>query len=693
MNTQPPPSKRALSSSPNQDIHANPGCYHASKRSKNVATNDQPGLDPTRDHSPTRNDPEVWSHLKRMSKDDGWLAKLIIKVGGGVVTVPEYKEFNRYYDNVHNAIKLRAQPPPTIEEQAFEEQTLEDFVASRKEAKALKSKQHISLVPPAKPDLERRIAHVTPASIMPPTQPPKSYSPLFMSPEPESHAETTITSAQKSNQIGENPSEPSSKSRKRSFDHSAKLFQNSSNNSTQPSPNPSVNSTAHRQRSDAGKISDVARSSSVAGDATLESSVHPTKQSTNISSMFPPSVHGSKARTSSHHQVNKGKAVVNDVEDEDVKFFAKYDKPKPTNQDLARYRQGDKLALVPRDETEELLDTLHASGVEVWEAETLERHVLKEQFGMTGPPVDNMMRKKSGSKALSVEKPRSNVEKRKSAVGSAELEKYKATVKKLQEKIGRKEGVISEKDNTINRLQGEVNQLKQIQTRSSRREQHLTRSIERLNDAESEEQKPKTQLAAAQKALEKAQAKILEEGARMNKYEATIKAREETDIEIEAANLRDENAALKKAIASLQSQNDPFVGLHFAHTNLFASPLVAAPTSIRAPRAPAAAAPTRGRGGPSRTIPEAAEEEVGSEEGSEYHEEESDEGSEREGEVTKNQRGMMALDGWLEMPPLPKPMRLEGVLAYRDATRDERGRIPRAKKVYKVGRNVAGELR
>jgi len=698
MNSQAPSPKRALSSSPNQDTHTNPGRHRAPKRSKTVATNDESAIDPSRHDSAPRSDPKVYSLLNKMSKQDGWLAKLILKIrAGGAMPQSEHEQFNHYYDNARIAMESRAQPPPTTEEH-----TVEDLVSSRKEAKAAKSKQHISPMPPAQPDVERPIAPVTLAFTRPTSQPPRSHSPLFVSPGPDSHAEKTMTSTQKSSQRGDDGSGPSLKHRQPSFDHAVKLFAHPSTSSLQPLPNPPVSSTTPRQRSNAARISDVARGSrsiSVAEAGTLKSSVHSIKERTNSTSKFPPSVHSSKARTSSYHQVEKGKVVADNIEDEEAKIFAKYEKKKPTTQDFEAYRQGGELALVPRnetvplnktvprnktaphketvprderiprevprDETEELLDSL---GVKVWETETLERHVLKTQFGLTGPPVDDMMRKKFGPKEPSVEKPRRNVEQQRPAVSSAELETYETTVKKLQENIGQREGVISEKNDVIAKLQAEVNQLKQIQTRSSEREQALTKTTEHLNNAGTEKRKLKTQLAAVQEDLEKAQGKVLEDDARRSKYDAGTKAREETDIEIEAANLRDENAALKKAVASLKTQNDPFVGYHFAHKNLFASPLVPGPTPTRVQRAKAAAAPMRERARLSRTSPEEAEEEE-SEESSVYREGTEDEGSEWEEGTTKNQRSMMALDGWLEMPPLPKPMRLEGVLAYRDATR------------------------
>ena len=679
MNPQPAPPKRALSSSPNQEMHANPERHCAPKRSKNIVTDRKPALDPARDHSPPRTDRKVYALLEKMSVRDGRLAKLLSKLGeGGTMPQSEYDAFERYYDTAQYAIELRARdaqiatvsrahPPPTIEKQ-----TVEDLVDSKKKAEAAKLEQHISPMPPVQPDVERPMAPVTHATDMPSAQPPKTYSPLFLSPEPESHAGKIITSTRKSCEAGDNGSAPPSQYRQPSFDHTAMPFTNSSANSIQPSPNASVYSTAPRPRPNAAGTSGLSRSSSVAINGTLRCSVNPTTESANNSSMFPPSVHHSKARITRHHQVEKGKAAVDSVIDEGAKFFAKYKKKKPTNQDLARYRQGDELAIAPRNETEEILDPLSNSGVEVWETEALERHILKDQFGSTRPYVDNMMRSNFSPVQPSVEKPRNNVEPQRPAVNSADLQNYKATVKKLQGKVGKKEGVISEKDSKITKLRAEVNQLKQIQTRSKEREQALAEVTKHLKDAEKEKRKLKAQLVETQNDLERAQGKTLVNDVGMSKYEDRTQAREETDIEIEAANLRNENAALKKAIASLQSQKDPFVGYHFAHTNLFASPLVATPMPIRASRAQEAAAPPRERYRQSRSVSNAASDEVESNEGSVYSEGTSDGESEwEEGQVrtTKNQRSMTALDGWLEMPALPKPMRLDGVLAYRDATR------------------------
>jgi len=722
MAPQPPPSKRPLFRSPNQALHSAPGHHRSPKRSKNVATVDQhvydpslgPTLDPTPDptRDPTGTDTlnlKLVSWLSKMSVKDPWLQKLLRKVGEGELSESELEEYNRYIDQALTAIETRPQSPP-------KPSPMEDFLSSRRTAKELRSNQYSSSKPPVQPALERQMAPAIPAFTMPATQHPRSHPTLFMSPEPDLDAAKTISSTREHGQIADAFVDPFIKTLQRSFNRSG-IFaeqshavhiekstdsvqtiilagENTSNPSTkymQPPASPLVSRAASQQWFNVERNGDIARSSSVIGHGALSPSIRPTKHSANDTSTSWIRQH--KARASSG-QAGKGKAVHDAVEDkdEDAKFFAKYEKKKPTNQDLAKYRQGQALPLAQRSEAEFMQEILVRQGVEMEENEPYERRVLKENFGLAGPSVDRMMKTKFGTRRPSPEKSRSNIEQQKPSVGSAELERHKTKVQKLREKISLKGEVISEQNATIDKLRGEVKLLKRTQRRSSELDHDLTKAIEHQDEREAEIQQLKAQLAAAKGDLENTQGLILEYKGR---YEGQLKAREMTDAEIEAANLRDENAALKKTVASLRSQNDPFVGHHFAHKNLFASPLVCASIPIRGPRSQAPAAPVHRRGRPAKAVQEAASDEEDSGEGSVYREGTSSEGEmgevedeEREGareegwedgvmseeEVwsTKNERGMMALDGWLAIPANPKPVRLEGLLGYRDGTRVRR---------------------
>lgn len=719
---QLPSSKRALSSSPNQTLHGSPQHYRSQKRLKNVATIDGhihdptvcPTCDPTPDptHDPTGTDNlnlKLVSWLSKMSVKDPSLQKLLRKVGEGELSESELEEYNRYIAQAFTAIEACPQSPP-------KPTLVEDFLSSRRKAEESRSKQYNPAKPPVQPALVRQIAPVLPASIVPASHHLRSDSPLFMSLEPEIDAAKTMSSAHKSSHITDAGVDPFIKPRQPSFNRS-KLFaeqthtvhiekssdsvqavtnageptSNLSTNCMQSSASAPVSTTTSQQRFNTAGIGHVARSSSVIGHSPLSPSNRPAKQSPNDSSTS--STRHNKTRASSA-QAGNGKAVRDavEVEDEDAKFFAKYEKKKPTNQDLARYRQGRELPLTQRTAAESIEDMFIGQGVEMEEDEPYGRRVLKEKASLTGPSVDRMMSTKYDTKRPSSEKPRSNTEQQKPSISSEELEKCRSKVHKLQEKISLKDRVIVEKNNTIDKLRGEVSLLKKTQRRSSELENDLTKATEHLDDAEAEARILKSQLKATQKDLENVQGLVLEQHGH---YENLLKAREVTDAEIEAANLRDENTALKKAVASLRSQNDPFAGHHFAHKNLFSSPLVGLPMCIRAARSRAPAAPARRRGRPTRTIPEAASDEEKSEEGSMYREgtssergvrqEDDDgaegargedreygEGSEEEMEMTRNQRVMMALDGWLAIPTNPKPVRLEGVLGYRDGTKVRR---------------------
>lgn len=716
---QLPTSKMALSSSPNQTLNASPQHYRSRKRLKNIATIDEhihdPTVGPTRDptpdptHDPTDTDNlnlKLVSWLSKMSVKDLSLQKLLRKVGEGDLSESELEEYNRYIAQAFTAIEACPQSPskPSL---------MEEFLSSRRKAEESRPKQYNPAKPPVQPALERQMAPVLPASVVPASHHLRSDSPLFMSLEPEIDAAKTMSSAHKSSHIADAGVSPFIKPRQPSFNRSQKFAEQThtihiekssdsvqavtnageptSNLSTsymQSSASPSVNTTTSQQRPNTARIGDVARSSIVIGHSPLSASIRPSEQSPNDSSMS--SIRHNKTRASSG-QAGTGKVVRDavEVEDEDAKFFAKYEKKKPTNQDLARYRQGRELPLTQRTVAESIEDMFIGQGVEMEEDEPYGRRVLKEKPSLTGLFVDRMMSTNFDTKGPPWEKPRSNIEQQKPSISSEELEKCRFKVHKLQEKISFKDRVIVEKNNTIDKLRGEVNLLKKIQRRSSELENDLTKATEHLNDAEAEARVLKAQLKATQEDLENAQGLVLEQHGH---YESQLKAREVTDAETEAANLRDENTALKKTVASLRSQNDPFAGHHFAHKNLFSSPLMGPPMHISAARSRAPAAAARRRGRPTRTIPEAATDEEKSEEGSVYREgtssereaeQEDDDGAEgargedgegsgEEMEMTRNQIGMMALDGWLAMPVNPKPVRLEGVLGYRDGTRVRR---------------------
>ncbi|KAI9790433.1 MAG: hypothetical protein M1835_000962 [Candelina submexicana] len=53
----------------------------------------------------------------------------------------------------------------------------------------------------------------------------------------------------------------------------------------------------------------------------------------------------------------------------------------------------------------------------------------------------------------------------------------------------------------------------------------------------------------------------------------------------------------------------------------------------------------------------------------------------------------LTLEELIGVPPNAIPTIYDKALAYRDGTRDKKGKLPRAKVVYKVGRNIAGQLK
>lgn len=748
MNPQRPSSKRELASSYTPDSNNNRENGPSPKRSKKYSTNDEATIDP-----------KLVSHLVKMAAKDKRLITLLGKVGKGSLSPSEFEEFNRYCAVAHTSLESVAEPTnnpsskgdftssshkanaPGPERRISAKPSAQSDhpdrrVISATAAAAMPSlqtaKRYSPLYMSAEP--ESRAEKSTDSAQKNSPRGECSSDGFISSTQeaidrcaelaaPKNCSDKTISSSrvQQSGQEGKTASDPLNGSRQTSFSHPAKFADppqdltkisdrtqkstrvgesslNQSSSPRQPSFNYSAKFTAPIQHSNTGESSDRVEMSTLKGKLASDQSTSPHQPPSNrtaklkIANQRPGATKTSDVakKGSTFGQGAKNKEIEQLEEPDDEEFFARFTKKKPTNQDLARYRQGEKLPLATRSETEQILDKLRMSGVEVEESESYERRILKDKFGLAGPSVDLMMRNKFGPSEPFLEKARGSGGQPKQSVSSTQIENFKGTIKKLQDKISQKREIISEKDESIEKLRGEVKKVKQLQIRSSGLEQDLKKANEDVTAAKAKIEKLKAQLAAAHGDLRNAQDKIVQQEALLDHPAPT-----QTDVETEAANLRDENAALRKTVAALRALNNPFPKHKFTHPNLFASPLVVLPKPPKASRSQVSAAPTREYGRSTRIIPESSSDEEESEEGSVYREgtsdvksqrkprkvkhverEEASEEDQEEGKVTeeeagitKNQRGMQALDEWLGMPANPKPIRVDGVLAYRDGTR------------------------
>ncbi|MCJ1475288.1 hypothetical protein MMC13_003950 [Lambiella insularis] len=152
------------------------------------------------------------------------------------------------------------------------------------------------------------------------------------------------------------------------------------------------------------------------------------------------------------------------------------------------------------------------------------------------------------------------------------------------------------------------------------------------------------------------------------------------DKDIELSNLRAEVAALRNSIAAKESA---YPGLEFVHHNLFMAPLV------RAPRADPMPGWRRERHRKATTPVAGANSDADTSQ-SEYGQADS---STEDTTSTRSEKRERKFDVMLGLPKNPIATLVNGKLAYRDGTRDAKGRLPRAKTTYRVGRDVPGELR
>ncbi|MCJ1315093.1 hypothetical protein MMC15_000409 [Xylographa vitiligo] len=153
-------------------------------------------------------------------------------------------------------------------------------------------------------------------------------------------------------------------------------------------------------------------------------------------------------------------------------------------------------------------------------------------------------------------------------------------------------------------------------------------------------------------------------------------AQDLTDMEL--SNLRSEVSALRSLIAA---KAKPYPKCDFVHRNLFLGPLVLCGTVSTV---------SRDRGRPPKYTSSLTESDAGTDR-SEDNEKHTDD--EEDVSLTRNERALRAFDKAIGLPQNPIPVRVDGSLAYRDGTRDANGRLPRAKNLFKVGRNVPGELK
>ncbi|MCJ1435495.1 hypothetical protein MMC27_004869 [Xylographa pallens] len=213
------------------------------------------------------------------------------------------------------------------------------------------------------------------------------------------------------------------------------------------------------------------------------------------------------------------------------------------------------------------------------------------------------------------------------------------------------------------------------------------RSRLRLSLRESKQQVAglKIELEESQRAARVAQTKYRELILKMERMPGPVRDNAPTtecttqDVtNIELSNLRSEVSALRSLIAA---KDNPYSMCDFVHRNLFLAPLVLRKT-VRTV--------SRGRGRPPKTTSSFTDSDAEtnlSEDNEEHTEEEEDIN------LTRNERALRAFDKAIGLPQNPIPIRVDGMLAYRDGTRDANGRLPRAKNLFKVGRNVPGELK
>ncbi|MCJ1389223.1 hypothetical protein MMC18_002079 [Xylographa bjoerkii] len=195
----------------------------------------------------------------------------------------------------------------------------------------------------------------------------------------------------------------------------------------------------------------------------------------------------------------------------------------------------------------------------------------------------------------------------------------------------------------------------------------------------------KTELEESHKAAIVAQTKFRELRLKMERTPRPLSANEPSTVcatqdatNIELSNLRSEVSALRSLMSA---KGKPYPKYEFVHRNLFLAPLVLYGGANTVSK--------RGRGRPPKSISSLTGSDAGMN-SSGYDEEHKEE---EDTNLTRNERALREFDKAIGLPENPIPVRVDGMLAYRDGTRDANGRLPRAKNLFKVGRNVPGELK
>ncbi|MCJ1283902.1 hypothetical protein MMC26_003233 [Xylographa opegraphella] len=252
--------------------------------------------------------------------------------------------------------------------------------------------------------------------------------------------------------------------------------------------------------------------------------------------------------------------------------------------------------------------------------------------------------------------------------GSTSVRILSVKVQNLEDSIAEYQAELQRKNTMLQTLSDEVDR-ERTELRLS-----LKKSTQQVADL-------RIELKESQRAMKVAQTKYRELRLKMERIPKPVSGNAPTtqDItDIELSNLRGEVSALRNLLAA---KDKSYPNYDFVHRNLYLAPLVMCgrPKTVSV-----------GRGRPPKSTPSNTESDTGMNI-SAHNEEYTDEAENYD--MTKNERALRAFDKALGLPQNPIPVRIDGMLAYRDGTRDANGRLPRAKQLFKVGRNVPGELK
>ncbi|MCJ1403457.1 hypothetical protein MMC11_006680 [Xylographa trunciseda] len=242
-------------------------------------------------------------------------------------------------------------------------------------------------------------------------------------------------------------------------------------------------------------------------------------------------------------------------------------------------------------------------------------------------------------------------------------------------------------DDRITEYRTELQQ-KEIKIQNLRAEVDRGKSEHRLSLKKSEKEVAdlKIEVREYQRAAEVAQIKTRKPRVNLERMPrafsgnvpATVSATQDI-TSIELANLRSEVSALRSLVTA---KDQPYSEYAFVHRNLLAAPLFL--------RGRERTVSTSGRGSPSKSASSPTDSDTGT--NCLEHVERNKE-KEEDTHLTMNEKAVREFDKAVGLPQNPIPVRVDGMLAYRDGTRDANGRLPRAKNLFKVGRNVPGELK